>query len=54
MNKKEKEIIDIATDELAEALSDFDAEISPDDTEAYEAMRNRVEEAQILLLELLK
>lgn len=48
------ETIDEATDELAEALADFDSQISPDDLEAYDAMRDHVEQAQRMLLELLK
>jgi len=47
------EALNNATDELAEALADFDACISPDE-EAYEAMRRHVEEAQKHLLPLLQ
>ena len=45
-----KKDINDAIDELAEALADFDAEISPSDTDAYLAMRNHVEQAQKILL----
>ena len=54
MDKTTWQVIDDATDELSEVLADFDAYISPDDKEAYECMRKRVEIAQIMLLELLK
>lgn len=47
-------LLDEATDELAEALADFDAEISADDEEAYECMKRHVETAQIKLLEISK
>lgn len=47
-------LLDEATDELAEALADFDAKISIDEPEAYECMRKHVETAQIKLLKILK
>lgn len=54
MDKTIWQVIDDATNELAEALADFDAKISADEAEAYECMRKHVEQAQIMLLELLK
>jgi len=47
------ETIDVATDELTEALADLDAKISYDEPEAYNDMHGHVERAQIMLLELL-
>ena len=53
INKKEFSTIDIATDELAEVLADFDLGNS-DLIKVRNIIKNRVENAQKLLLKLIR
>jgi len=48
------QLLEEATDELAEALADLDAKISWDEPEAYICMHNHVVQAQIKLLKIMK
>lgn len=48
------EELDWMTDELSEAIADFDSKIGPENKEAYDAFRKHIEDVQIALLEHLK
>lgn len=50
--KRVLDYLDYATDELAEVIADFDAQISPDEEEAYNSMRRRVNKVHTKLLRL--